>query len=45
MMVVNPSIEVYLLDTNGLILSHQAPPGRELLKQVAIRPIKDFGSM
>ena len=42
MMVVNPSIEVYLLDTNGLILSHQAPPGRALLKQVAIKPIKDF---
>jgi signal transduction histidine kinase len=42
MMVVNPSIEVYLLDTNGLILSHQAPPGRALLKQVGIKPIKDF---
>lgn len=42
MMVVNPSIEVYLLDTNGFILSHQAPPGRVQLKQVAIKPIQDF---
>ena len=42
MMVVNPSIEVYLLDTNGFILSHQAPPGRVQLKQVAIKPIDDF---
>jgi two-component system, OmpR family, sensor kinase len=42
MMVVNPSIEVYLLDTNGLILSHQAPPERELIKHVAIKPIQDF---
>jgi signal transduction histidine kinase len=42
MMVVNPSIEVYLLDNNGLILSHQAPPDRELLTQVTIKPIKDF---
>jgi signal transduction histidine kinase len=42
MMVVNPSIEVYLLNTEGLILSHQAPPERELLKQVAIKPIQEF---
>ena len=42
MMVVNPSIEVYLLDINGLILSHQAPPRRIKLKQVAIKPINDF---
>jgi signal transduction histidine kinase len=42
MMVVNPSIEVYLLDANGGILSHQAPPGRVQLKQVAIKPIHEF---
>lgn len=42
MMIVNPSIEVYLLDTNGFIISHQAPPGRVQLKQVAIEPIHDF---
>jgi len=28
LMLVNPGIEVYLLDRQGLILAHQAPPGR-----------------
>ena len=41
-MVVNPSIEVYLLDTNGLILAHQAPPGRVQQQHVSLKPIQDF---
>ncbi len=42
LMVVNPSIEVYLLDANGVILAHQAPPGRVLRPQVALAPIQSF---
>lgn len=42
LMVVNPSIEVYLLDPNGLILAHQAPPGRLQRQQVALAPIQAF---
>lgn len=42
LMVVNPSIEVYLLDNNGSILAHQAPPGRVQKQQVSLAPIKKF---
>ena len=42
LMIVNPSIEVYLLATNGLILTHQAPPGRVQQEYVALGPITEF---
>lgn len=42
LMVVNPSIEVYLLDSTGLILAHQAPPGRVQQQHVALAPIQAF---
>lgn len=42
LMVVNPSIEVYLLDSTGLILAHQAPPGRVQQQHVALTPIQAF---
>ena len=42
LMVVNPSIEVYLLASNGLILHHQAPPGRVQQDYVALGPITEF---
>lgn len=42
LMVVNPSIEVYLLATNGLILTHQAPPGRVQTEYVTLGPITEF---
>lgn len=42
LMVVNPSIELYLLDTEGAILSYNAPPGRVRMQQVDLQPIRDF---
>lgn len=40
MMVINPSIELYLLDTTGRILSYSAPPGRVQLARVSMEPIQ-----
>lgn len=42
MMVVNPSIEVYLLDTKGNIITYVAPKKRVKLKSVNLAPIKTF---
>lgn len=42
LMVVNPSIEVYLLDKDGAIKAHQAPTGRVQLTQVQLEPIRAF---
>jgi hypothetical protein len=41
-MVINPSIEVYLLDTNGKILTYFAPNKKVKLKSVPLEPIKEF---
>lgn len=43
-MVINPSIEVYLLDTNGTILTYYAPNQVVKLKEVPLDPIKEFVS-
>ncbi|MFT5764705.1 MAG: signal transduction histidine kinase [Saprospiraceae bacterium] len=42
MMVVNPSVEVYLLDTEGAILSYAAPHKKILLDSVNLAPVKQF---
>ncbi len=42
MMIVNPSIEVYLLDTKGTIITYVAPYKRVKLKSVNLAPIKTF---
>jgi signal transduction histidine kinase len=42
LMIVNPSIEVYLLDLTGVIKAHKAPPGRLHQQQVALEPIQSF---
>lgn len=42
LMSVNPQIEVYLLDADGLILMHSAPDGHLLLKRVGLAPLKAF---
>jgi signal transduction histidine kinase len=42
MMVVNPSIEIYLLDPSGKILAFSAPPGRVRLEQVPMGPVQSF---
>lgn len=42
MMVINPSIEIYLLDKNGLILSYVAPSKVVKLKEISLEPIQRF---
>lgn len=42
LMVINPSIEVYLLDTRGKILSYVAPEKVVKLQEVSLEPIKEF---
>lgn len=40
LMVVNPVIEVYLLDAKGNILSYSAPPGKVKRQSVSLDPVK-----
>ncbi|HUK99530.1 MAG TPA: sensor histidine kinase, partial [Nitrospirota bacterium] len=42
LMVVNPGIEVYLLDPKGTILAFSAPPGKVKRKIVSLEPLKRF---
>jgi signal transduction histidine kinase len=42
LMVINPSIELYLLDANGKILSFSAPPGHVKRDKVNLAPIQRF---
>ena len=42
LMVINPSIEVYLLDPQGTILAYSAPPGRVQRQQVTLGPVHRF---
>ena len=40
LMVINPSIEIYLLDPQGNILAFSAEPGKVMRKRVDLAPIK-----
>lgn len=42
LMVVNPSIEVYLLDATGRVLKYSAPAGRVVLSRVSLEPVARF---
>jgi two-component system OmpR family sensor kinase len=42
LMVINPSIEVYLLDRDGKILSFSAEPGKVKRASVGLGPIRTF---
>jgi len=42
LMVVNPSVEVYLLDADGRITGDAAPPGRLRRAQVDLAPVRRF---
>ena len=42
MMVINPGIEIYLLDRDGKILAFSAPPGRVKAPSVSLDPIRRF---
>jgi two-component system OmpR family sensor kinase len=41
-MVVNPSIEIYLLDLEGKLLSYSADPHTVMRSRVSLEPIRDF---
>ncbi len=42
LMVVNPAIEVYLLDADGAILAYSAPENVVVRERVDLRPISEF---
>jgi two-component system OmpR family sensor kinase len=42
LMVINPNIELYLLDGTGSILAYSAPPGKVRRSSVALGPIREF---
>jgi len=42
LMVINPSIEVYLLDPDGQILSYSAPKGIVVRDRVELAPVREF---
>lgn len=41
-MMINPSIEIYLLDLDGRILSYSAEPEKVKRRFVSMQPIRDF---
>ena len=42
LMVINPSIEIYLIDTEGKILAFSADPGKVKRTHVNLEPIKEW---
>ncbi|MBR9922253.1 MAG: HAMP domain-containing histidine kinase [Bacteroidetes bacterium] len=42
MMVINPSVEVYLLDTEGKIITYVAPYKRVKLEEIDLAPVQTF---
>ena len=42
LMVINPSIEIYLLDNNGKILAFSAPPGKVKRKKIDLDPLLEW---
>ncbi len=42
LMLVNPSVEVYLLDINGRVVGNAAPSGHLLRDQVDLAPVRRF---
>ncbi len=41
-MIINPSIEIYLLDPEGAILSYSAEPGEVKRRRVSLEPVQAF---
>ena len=42
LMVINPSIEIYLLDLQGKIMAYSAPEGKVKRNEIALEPVKKF---
>ena len=41
-MVINPTAEIYLLDSNGEILGHNLPDGTVVMSQVDLAPVREL---
>lgn len=41
-MIINPTVEIYLLDTEGLILGHAMPPESVLTERVDLAPVRQL---
>ena len=41
-MIINPSLELYLLDPAGQVVAHSMPPEKVKRTQVSLEPINDF---
>ena len=41
-MVINPTVEIYLLDPEGRILGHALPPDTVLTERVDVQPIRQM---
>ena len=41
-MIINPAIQIYLLDAHGANVAHSAPPGAVKLERVALDPVQAF---
>lgn len=41
-MVINPTVEIYLLDTEGRIVGHGLPPESVALRRVELAPVKQW---
>jgi signal transduction histidine kinase len=42
LMVINPNIELYLLDSAGTVLAYSAPPGSVVREAVSLEPVDRF---
>jgi signal transduction histidine kinase len=42
LMVINPSIELYLLDESGAVLGYSAPEGKVKRTRIALEPVRAF---
>ena len=42
LMVINPSVEIYLLDNDGKILAFSAPPGKVKRKKIDLGPVLNW---
>jgi len=42
LMVINPSIEIYLLDLQGKVMAFSAPEGKVKRKAIALEPVRQF---
>lgn len=42
LMVINPSVEIYLLDNEGMILAFSAPPGKVKRKKIDLEPLIEW---